>query len=187
MPCFFFPLYVSFFSSASTFHPQPDVFGHVRREHKMQEGEEERKDSSEEIWLVLIWKCCFTSSEPNYWSELAVLRDQAQSHRSPDGQGAVGGSVTVSAVCTWTPGFSRAVAVLLCSRSEVLLLFFFYCCRRSSVSSDSRSFKTISLSLFCALFLAIVCLAHVYLLIKPKRQVHKKSKYVKTIRADVLL
>lgn len=49
----------------------------------MQEGEEERKDSSKGIWLVLIWKYCFTSSELNYWSELAVLREQAESHRQP--------------------------------------------------------------------------------------------------------
>lgn len=84
----------------------------------MQEGEEERKDSSEGIWLVLIWKYCFTSSELNYCSELVVLREQAQSHRSPDGQALVGESVTVTTVCTL-----RAVAVLLCSRSEVLLCY----------------------------------------------------------------
>lgn len=66
----------------------------------MQEREEERKDSSEEIWLVLIWKYCFTSSEPNYWSELAVLGEEALSHHSPDAQGVVGGSVTVSTVCS---------------------------------------------------------------------------------------
>lgn len=93
-----------FFLFCLTFHPQPDVLGHVRRENKMQEGEEERRDSSEEIWLVLIWKYCFTSSEPHYWSELAVLREQALSHRSPDGQGVVGGSVTMSTVqCAHEP------------------------------------------------------------------------------------
>lgn len=93
------------------------------KKEKMQEGEEERKDSSEGIWLVLIWKYCYTSSELNYCSELVVLREQAQSHRSPDGQALVGGSVTVTTVCTWTPGLSRAVAVLLCSRSDVLLCY----------------------------------------------------------------
>lgn len=64
----------------------------------MQEGEEERKDSSEGIWLVLIWKYCFTSYELNYWSELAVLREQAPSHHSPDGQGVV--AVPRTTVCT---------------------------------------------------------------------------------------
>lgn len=49
----------------------------------MQEREEERKDSSGGIWLVLIWKYCFTSSELNYLSELAVLREQAERHRQP--------------------------------------------------------------------------------------------------------
>lgn len=49
----------------------------------MQEGEEERKDSSKGIWLVLIWKYCFTSSELNYRSELVVLREQADFHRQP--------------------------------------------------------------------------------------------------------
>lgn len=49
----------------------------------MQEGEEERKDSSKGIWLVLIWKYCFTSSELNYWPEPAVLREQAVRHRQP--------------------------------------------------------------------------------------------------------
>lgn len=50
----------------------------------MQEGgEEERKDSSKGIWLILIWKYCFTSSELNYWPELAVLTEQAERHRQP--------------------------------------------------------------------------------------------------------
>lgn len=49
----------------------------------MHEREEERKDSSKGIWLVLIWKYCFTSSELNYWPELAVLRKQAERHRRP--------------------------------------------------------------------------------------------------------
>lgn len=66
----------------------------------MQEGEEERKDRFEGIWLVLIWKYCFTSSEANYWSELVVLGEQAQSHCSPDGQGEVVESVTMTTVCT---------------------------------------------------------------------------------------
>lgn len=68
----------------------------------MQEGGEERKDSSEGMWLTSIWKYCFTSSELNYWSELAVLWEQAQSHCSPDGQEAAGGSVAVtmlSSIC----------------------------------------------------------------------------------------
>jgi len=62
-----------FLSSTSPFHLQPDVFGHVRCKKKMQEGEEERKDSSKGIWLVLIWKYYFSSSEQNYCSELTVL------------------------------------------------------------------------------------------------------------------
>lgn len=68
-------LFFFFCSSTSSFHLQPDAFGHVRCKKKMQEGEEERKDSSKGIWLVLIWKYCFTSSELNYRSELAVLRE----------------------------------------------------------------------------------------------------------------
>lgn len=110
-----------------SFHPKPNVFGHVRCEKK-QEGEEERKDSSEGIWLILIWKYCFTSSEPNYCFELAVLGEQAQSHHSPDGQGLVGGSVTVTTVRSWTPGFLSAVAILLCSTSDMP---FCYCWAQS--------------------------------------------------------
>lgn len=49
----------------------------------MQEGEEERKDSSKGIWLILISKYCFTSSELNYWPELVVLGEQAERHRQP--------------------------------------------------------------------------------------------------------
>lgn len=92
-----------------------------KKKKKIQEGGEEKKDHSEGIWLVLIWKYCFTSSEPNYWSELVVLSEPAHSHRSPDGQGVVHKSVTVTMVCTWTPGSSTAL--LLCSRSEALLCY----------------------------------------------------------------
>lgn len=61
----------SLFLLHASFHLQPDVFGHVYNiKKKIQEEGEERKDHSEGIWLVLIWKYCFTSSEPNYWSEL---------------------------------------------------------------------------------------------------------------------
>lgn len=88
---------------------------------KIQEGGEERKDLSEGIWLGLIWKYCFTSSEPNYWSELVVLSKPAHCHRSPDGQGVVRRSVTVTTVCTWTPGY--LTALLSCSRSEALLCY----------------------------------------------------------------
>lgn len=50
---FFFSLLLLPFILSQTF------FGHVRCKKKMQEGgEEERKDSSEGIWLVLIWKYC---------------------------------------------------------------------------------------------------------------------------------
>lgn len=50
---------------------------------KKHADEEERKDSSEGIWLVLIWKYYLSSSEINYWSELAVLREKEEHHRQP--------------------------------------------------------------------------------------------------------
>lgn len=42
-----------------------------------------RKDSSKRIWLILIWKYYYSSAEVNYWSELGVLREQAEHHRLP--------------------------------------------------------------------------------------------------------
>lgn len=92
-------------------------FWTCKMQKKMQEGGEERKDSSEGMWLTSIWKYCFTSSELNYWSELAVLWEQAQSHCSPDGQEVAGGSVAVTMVCTWTSIFWGAL--LSCGTSEV--------------------------------------------------------------------
>lgn len=117
---------------------------------KIQEGGEEKKDHSEGIWLGLIWKYCFTSSEPNYWSELVVLSKSAHSHRSPDGQGVVRKSVTVTTVCTWTPGFSTAL--LLCSRSEALLCYlwtWFYTQRQCLKRSQT---------FFCSFLLCCICL-----------------------------
>lgn len=144
----------------------------------MQEGEEERKDSSEGIWLVLIWKYCYTSSELNYCSELVVLREQAQSHRSPDGQALVGGSVTVTTVCTWTPGLSRAVAVLLCSRSDVLLCYCWtqFYTRGQCLQRSQKFWDSFTLSFF-VLFPATFCLARVYLLRNQKKE--KKEKQIR--------
>jgi len=73
-------LCLCFFLLDFSFHPQPDVFGHLRCKRN---AGKRRKDSSKGIWLVLIWKYCFTSSELNYWSELAVLGEQAERHRQP--------------------------------------------------------------------------------------------------------
>lgn len=123
---------------------------------KIQEGGEERKDHSEGIWLGLIWKYCFTSSEPNYWSELVVLRKPAHSHRSPDGQGVVRRSVTVTTVCTWTPGYSTAL--LSCSRSEALLCYLWtsFQTQRQCLKRSQTFFFTLSSS---AAFVLHVCMS----------------------------
>lgn len=81
----------------------------------------EREDSSKGIWLVLIWKYCFTSSELNYWSELGVLGKQAACHTGPDGQGVVCRSVTVAMVSTRTPSDPSSGGSLLGITSKVVI------------------------------------------------------------------
>lgn len=136
------------------FHLQPDVFGHVYIIKTIQEEGEKRTGHSEGIWLVLIWKYCFTSSEPNYWSELIVLSPPAHSHCSADGQGVVRRSVTATTVCTWTPGFSTTL--LLCSRSEALLCYCWtrYYTHRQCLKRN-QTFFTLSSSV---VFVLLVCI-----------------------------
>ena len=120
----------------------------------MQEGEEERKDSSKGIWLVLIWKYCFTSSELNYWAELAVLREQAERHRQP--RWARSGRQ----ICHRDHGeHMNPWSVLLCSSPfiqriksvSLLLLGSDFILRGSVFGGESRSFR-----LFLSLFLCPV-------------------------------
>lgn len=149
---------------------------------KIQEGGEEKKDHSEGIWLGLIWKYCFTSSEPNYWSELVVLSKSAHSHCSPDGQGVVWKSVTVTTVCTWTPGFSTAL--LLCSRSEALLcyLWTWFFLPRDIVSREARHFLLLPplLCLSCLHVLGKLRRKQKGYMLMPKNQ-HKLSNYLDAV------
>ena len=149
-------------SSSSSFHPQPDVFGHVRckkkkKKKKAQEGEgEERKDSSEGIWLVLIWKYCFTSSELNYWSELAVLREQAERHRQP--RWARSGRQ----IChhdhgehmnPWSAERCSCPFILQIKSASLLLLDSDFILRGSVSGGECESFETLPLSLSLSRFL----------------------------------
>lgn len=88
---------------------------------KIQEGEEKSKDHSGEIWLILIWKYCLTSAEPNYLSELVVLSEPAHSHYSTDGQGVVRKSVTEHGV-HMNPWFFNSPPFMQQIRSTSLLL-----------------------------------------------------------------
>ena len=118
----------------------------------MQEGEgEERKDSSEGIWLVLIWKYCFTSSELNYWSELAVLREQAERHRQP--RWARSGRQ----IChrdhgehmnPWSAERCSCPFILRIKSASLLLLDWDFILRGSVSGGECESFETLPLSLF---------------------------------------
>lgn len=121
-----------------------------------EEEEEERKDSSKGIWLILIWKYCFTSSELNYWSELAVLREQAERHWQP--RWARSGRQ----ICHCDHGeHMNPWSVELCSfpfvqriKGVSLLLLGLDFILRSSVSGrESRSSETLSHSLSLSCFL----------------------------------
>ena len=137
----------------------------------MQEGgEEERKDSSEGIWLVLIWKYCFTSSELNYWSELAVLGEQAERHRQP--RWARSGRQ----ICHCGHGeHMNPWSVELCSRlfiqriksASLLLLGSDFILMGSVSGGESRSFDTLSLSCFLLSLWLYTCV----LLREKKKQI----------------
>lgn len=131
----------------------------------MQEGEEERKDSSKGIWLVLIWKYCFTSSELNYWAELAVLREQAERHRQP--RWARSGRQ----ICHRDHGeHMNPWSVLLCSspfiqriKSVSLLLLGSDFILRGSVFGGESSSLRLFLSLFlCPVSCYLCCFVYVY-------------------------
>lgn len=159
----------------------------------MQEGEEEeeRKDSSKGIWLVLIWKYCFTSSELNYWSELAVLREQAERHRQP--RWARSGRQ----IChrdhgehmnPWSVELCSCLFIQRIKSASLLLLGSDFILRDSSVSGEeSRSFETfLSLSLSCFLLSLWLCACIVKRPKEARWKKQKKSKIVKIIRADLL-
>lgn len=117
----------------------------------MQEGEEERKDSSKGIWLVLIWKYCFTSSELNYWSELAVLRKQAERHRQP--RWARSGRQISHRdhgehMNPWSVELCSCPFIRRIKSVSLLLLGSDFILRGSSSGGESRSFESLSLSLF---------------------------------------
>lgn len=122
----------------------------------MQEGEEERKDSSKGIWLVLIWKYYFTSSELNYWPELAVLREQAVCHRQPrwarSGQQIChsnhGEHMNPCSVELWSCPFIQWIKSV-----SLLLLGSDFILRGSVFGGESRRFESLTLSLSLSHFL----------------------------------
>lgn len=130
-----------FLSSPSFFHSQPDVFWTCKKKKKYRK--ERKKDSSEEIWIVLIWKYSFTSSDLNYWVELAVLREQAQRHRGPRWTG-TGLHICPCEHWSFPTGHQSRLCVCVGLRSEPMLWGMFL-----EESPDASAFVLLPACVVC--------------------------------------